>query len=267
MVGKTIIEAQGVSKVYGSGQEAVVALDDISFKVTEGELVCMLGPSGCGKTTMLNIVAGFETASSGQVLVGGNKVSKPAPDRGYVFQDHGLFPWLTISQNVGFGLLRNKTMSKEQRKSEVQRYLHMVGLSDFGDVYPHQLSGGMRQRAAIGRALAPDPQVVLMDEPFAALDAQTRYAMQIALLEIRDKSHKTILFVTHSIDEALMLSDRVMLFSRRPGRLRLVESIKADHPRAPNDPAFSELKDKLFTILQEERQIDIPDNQTMVKAS
>lgn len=247
------IDVDGVTKVYQRrNREPVTALDDVSFGVEDGEFVCMLGPSGCGKTTMLNIVAGFENHETGAVKVGAQPVAGPGPDRGYVFQQGGLFPWMTVAANVNFGLLRDRDKSKQERREIVERHLAMVGLTDFHDAYPHQLSGGMQQRAAIARALAPDPKVLLMDEPFAALDAQTRHAMQIELLKIRDQAQKTVLFVTHSIDEALMLADRILLFSPRPGRLRLVEKVDVPKPRRLNNPRLSELRDHLFELLEEQ---------------
>ncbi|MBP1154484.1 MULTISPECIES: ABC transporter ATP-binding protein [unclassified Paenibacillus] len=247
------IQASHVNKIYRTDKkEGTLALDDVSFEIKEGEFVCMLGPSGCGKTTMLNMIGGFENPSSGAVKVAGQVVSDPGPDRGYVFQEHALFPWLKVGDNVGFGLLRDKSLSKQKRQEIVDYYLNMVNLSEFSDKYPHQLSGGMKQRVAISRALAPNPEVLLMDEPFAALDAQTRYMMQLELIKIHQRSQKTIVFVTHGVDEALVLADRILVFSRRPGRIILDETIDIEKPRDVNEPKLLDIKARLFKLLEQE---------------
>lgn len=243
-----------VSKRYVDRQQEVVALDGVSAEIGDSEFAAIVGPSGCGKSTLLKIVAGLEKATSGQVLLGGRPVEGPGADRGMVFQSYTLFPWLTVLENVEFGL-RMRGVPKAERQAIAREYLKKVRLSDFENLYPQALSGGMKQRVAIARALANDPEVLLMDEPFGALDAQTRVVMQELLLNIWEQQRKTILFITHDIDEAIFLADTVYVMTRRPGRFR--EAIQVSLPR-PRDhrilvtPEFVALKARVTEMIWEE---------------
>jgi NitT/TauT family transport system ATP-binding protein len=216
--------------------------------VRKGEFLCLIGASGCGKSTLLRIVAGFEKPSAGEVLMWGKPVSGPGPDRGMVFQDYGLFPWLTVRQNIGFGPAA-RGVAKAVVKETVNRFVEVVGLGKFADAFPHQLSGGMKQRVAIARVLANDAEVLLMDEPFGALDAMTRERLQEELLDIWRKTNLTVLFVTHSIEEAVYLSDRVVVMAPGPGRIESEESIQAARPRDVTSPEFNEARRLLSSKL------------------
>ncbi|SDE95394.1 ABC transporter ATP-binding protein [Sporomusa acidovorans] len=214
---KVIID--GVSKIFTGKKRQVTALAEASFTVKPSEFVTILGPSGCGKSTILKIVAGLEAPSSGRVLLDGQEITGPGSDRGMVFQTYTLFPWLTVRENIEFGLdVAGKT--KVERKAVSDHYIEKIGLKGFEGFFPRDLSGGMKQRVAIARALANDPEVLLMDEPFGALDAQTRTVMQELLLNVWDESHKTILFVTHDVDEAVFLGDTIYVMTARPGRIK-----------------------------------------------
>lgn len=218
-------------------------LEGINLEVQRGEFVCIVGPSGCGKTTLLNIVGGFLMASRGEVLLDGHPVQGPDPRRIFIFQEGGTFPWLTVQENVGFGLPRR---NEGERQQIIQHYLEMVGLTGFGRSYPRELSGGMRQRVEIARALAADPEVIYMDEPFGALDFFTRLKMRADLLRIWQQERKTVLFVTHEIDEALQLADRVVVLSRNPGTIRLVVPVELPRPRDPDSAAYRETRIKIL---------------------
>jgi ABC-type nitrate/sulfonate/bicarbonate transport system ATPase subunit len=222
------------------------ALSDINLTVTPGEFICIIGASGCGKSTLLRIIAGFESLSSGELLVMGKSIAGPGPDRGMVFQDYALFPWLSVAQNIAYGP-RQVGLPKAEIAERTERYIDMVGLAKFRNRYPHELSGGMKQRVAIARVLANDSGVILMDEPFGALDAITRDGLQKSLLQIWSKAKKTILFVTHSVDEAVSLADRVIVLSPHPGRLKL--ELKIDLPR-PRDIASVEFNALKRTMLE-----------------
>jgi len=243
-----------VNKVFVSKKKEIKALDNISFSVADSEFAVIVGPSGCGKSTLLNIVAGLESVTDGAVLMDGVPVEGPGADRGMVFQSYTLFPWLTVQKNIEFGL-QLKGVPKAEREAKAKYFLRLVQLEGFGELYPKALSGGMKQRVAIARALANDPEVLLMDEPFGALDAQTRVVMQELLLKIWEESHKTILFITHDIDEAVLLADNVYVMSRLPGRIK--ERITVDIPR-PRDhkilftPEFLKLKNKITELIWEE---------------
>ncbi len=213
--------------------------DNVSFSVGEGEFVSIIGPSGCGKSTLLNLSAGLDPASAGAVYVDGRQVHGPGLDRGVVFQEFALFPWLTVLGNIEFGL-RSKGMPAAERHSAAQRYVNMVGLNGFEHFHPNRLSGGMRQRVGIARALAIEPSVLLMDEPFGALDAQTRESMQKALGEIWQATRKTVLFITHDIREAVYLSDRVLVMSGRPATISLELDIELTRPRNRHDSKFQD---------------------------
>jgi len=244
---------QGLTKEFcREEKEPVVALDNLNFEVEDGEFICILGTSGCGKTTLLRIVAGLEKPTRGEVLVDGVPVEGPSPERGMVFQEYSLFPWRNVLENIAFGL-EMKNIPKEERLEKARTYVKLVNLEGFEMAYPHELSGGMRQRVAIARALANDPQVLLMDEPLGALDAQTRNQMQQELLEIWEREKKTVIFVTHSVDEAVYLADRMVVLSPRPGRVDEIVSVDIPRPRDRTTVAFGELRKKILDRLEDLR--------------
>jgi NitT/TauT family transport system ATP-binding protein len=243
------IQVQRVSKTFGA--RATPALVEVDLDVADRELVCLLGPSGCGKSTLLNIVAGFLPPTTGTVLVDGRPVTGPAPDRGVVFQEYALFPWLTVTGNVEFGPAMQGRPAAERREL-VTRYLDLVGLRAHAEKFPAQLSGGMKQRVAIARALANGPAVILMDEPFGALDAQTREVLQDELSRIQRVEHKTILFVTHSIREAVYLADRVVVMTSVPGRVKQIFSVKLPDVRDRFAPEFTHYEAQITGVLKEE---------------
>ncbi len=223
------------------------ALQETSLEVGDSEFIAILGPSGCGKSTLLRIVAGLDAATTGRVLLDGSLVSRPGPDRGMVFQSYTLFPWLTVRENIAFGL-REKGVPEAERRSIVADYVRRVGLAGFEGHYPKQLSGGMQQRTALARALANDPRILLLDEPFGALDHQTRSLMQELLLQVWEADRKTVLFVTHDIDEAIFMANRVAVFSARPGRIKCEVPIDLEHPRhytVKTSPRFAQYKAQL----------------------
>ena len=226
--------------------EEIAVLEHVSARVAKGEFVCLVGPSGCGKSTLLNIVGGFLTATSGEVLVEGEPVSGPDPRRIFVFQENGVFPWLNVCDNIGFGL-RGK--SNDEREKIVAHYVSMVGLTGFEDAYPRELSGGMRQRVEIARALAANPDIIYMDEPFGALDFITRLKMRADLVRIWQSEKKTILFVTHDIEEAVQLADRVLVMSKRPATIQEVVEIDLPRPRDLDSPRYLEKRDEIFRIM------------------
>ncbi|MBV8520119.1 MAG: ABC transporter ATP-binding protein [Acidobacteria bacterium] len=221
----------------------VRVLDDINLSVNAGEFVCILGPSGCGKSTLLNIVGGFVTPTEGRVTIDGEPVTGPDPRRIFVFQERGVFPWLTVEENIGFGLFRQKD---DEKRARIARYVQLVGLQGFERSYPRELSGGMKQRLEVARALAVDPDVLYLDEPFGALDSITRLQMRRELLRIWQAERKTILFVTHDIEESVQLADRVVVLSARPGRVRRVVDVNLAHPRDLSDPRYIALRDEIF---------------------
>ena len=226
-----ILDIRGLSKQFEFNGDRIDALRDANLTVKKGEFICLIGASGCGKSTLLRIVAGFEPATRGSALMWSKPIAGPAPDRGMVFQDYGLFPWLSVRGNIGFGPSSRGRPSAEI-KDTVERFIDLVGLQRFADAYPHQLSGGMKQRVAIARVLANDAEIVLMDEPFGALDAMTRERLQDELLDIWQRTGLTVLFVTHSIMEATFLAQRAVVFSSRPARVVLDHAIDlpADRP-------------------------------------
>ena len=257
------ISVRAVGKTFPSKTEPVSVLDGISFDVQPGEFVALLGPSGCGKSTLLSVISGLADATSGEVRQDGSTINGPGPERGVLFQDYALFPWKTVEQNVEYGLKhgpKGRRPSKEERVATVDRLITMVGLAGSEHKYPQQLSGGMRQRTALARLWAPNPDVLLMDEPLSALDAQTRLVMQDELLRIwgqeRDfADRKTTIYVTHAIDEAVFLADRVVVMSTKPGRVR--EIIDIDLPRPRNSdvrthPRFDELHSKIWDLIRDE---------------
>jgi len=234
-------------------QEEIVALDGIDLEIADDEFLTVLGPSGCGKTTLLNIVASFEGASSGEVRLDGEPVLKPGPDRGVVFQEYALFPWLTVEQNIEFGL-RERGMPKAERRARVRRQIASVGLSGFERRYPQELSGGMRQRVALARVLVNDPKILLMDEPFAALDAQTRTMMQQELLQVWSAERRTVIFVTHNIEEAVLLGDRVVVMTARPGRIKEIVTVALPRPRDVTSAEFNTIRRRVTALLEDEVQ-------------
>ena len=244
---KLLIE--GVSRIFPGvrGGEPTRALEPTNLGVDENGFITILGPSGCGKSTLLRIVAGLDRPTSGRVLLDGREVSGPGADRGMVFQSYTLFPWLTVAENVAFGL-KERGVASARRREIVAAYLERVGLTGFENHYPKQLSGGMQQRTAIARALANDPQILLLDEPFGALDNQTRALMQELLLGIWERERKTVLFVTHDIEEAIFLASRVVVMTARPGRIKADVPVDLSHPRdyrMKTGPEFSALKARL----------------------
>lgn len=233
------LEVKGLSRAFDTPQGSVTALKDINFTTYRREFVCVIGPSGCGKSTLIRILAGLETPSSGQVLLDGKEVRGPGPDRGMVFQGYTLFPWRTVKRNVMFGLEmagRGRMIAEE----EAMQWIDLVGLSKFANSYPHQLSGGMKQRVAIARALASQPRILLMDEPFGALDAQTRSRMQAYLMEIWQNIDITILFITHDLDEAIYLADRILVLKAHPGEIQEMIEVPVPQPRSPDQFLSSE---------------------------
>ncbi|MEN0058988.1 MAG: ABC transporter ATP-binding protein [Bdellovibrio sp.] len=248
----TQIEINHVSKVFKGSEQDVVALKDIHLSIPEGQFVCLLGPSGCGKSTLLNAIAGFSLPSTGDVIVSGKKVEEPGPDRGMVFQEYALFPWMTVEDNITFGLkIKNEDPVKVKKK--LDELLTTLKLTDFRKRFPKDLSGGMRQRVAIARVLALDPPIMLMDEPFGALDALTRRSLQDELLKIWSELKKTVVFVTHSIEESIYLADRIVVMSYRPGTVKKDIMVSIPRPRNPADPDFNNLKRELSEMVMAEQ--------------
>jgi NitT/TauT family transport system ATP-binding protein len=245
MADNLLMRVQGVGKTYPGGTEA---LRDANLDVRQGEFVCLIGASGCGKSTLLRLMAGFETPTVGTLAMQGKPVNGPGPDRGMVFQDYGLFPWLSVRGNIAFGP-RARGLPAAEIADRTDRFVGMVGLQRFANAYPHQLSGGMKQRVAIARVLANDAALVLMDEPFGALDAMSRERLQDELLTLWADTGLTIVFVTHSIEEALVLADRVVLMSPGPGRIVGQTGIGLPRPRDVSSPAFNDLRRELTHAL------------------
>ncbi len=248
---EVIISLRHLRKSFTKNRDVVQALDDFNLDVSQGEFVCLLGPSGCGKTTVLRIVAGLESASEGDVEVRGKKVTSAGPDRGMVFQEFALFPWRTVLKNIEFGL-EVKGVPEGERSKISSQLIELVGLKGFEDAHPKELSGGMKQRVGIARALANEPAVLLMDEPFGSLDAQTRNLMQKELLRIWSATGKTILFVTHSVDEAVFLADRIVVMTARPGKVREDMPVGLARPRDRTSREFIEVRGKVLAELDEE---------------
>ena len=243
-----ILDVRDVSKTYRVGARAIEALRGANLTVARGEFICLLGASGCGKSTLLRVVAGFEAATGGQALMWDKPIPGPGPSRGMVFQDYGLFPWLTVRDNIGFGPKSRRRPADEVRDT-AEKYISLVGLQKFADAYPHQLSGGMKQRVAIARVLANEAEVVLMDEPFGALDAMTRERLQDELLDLWSRTGLTVLFVTHAIEEAIFLADRVVMMSPGPGRIEAVHTIDLPRRRDVSSPAFNDVRRMLSAQL------------------
>jgi ABC-type nitrate/sulfonate/bicarbonate transport system ATPase subunit len=248
------LEARNISMAFSRREQRIEVLRDVSLQVTDGHFVSIVGASGCGKTTLLRIVDGLIAPTRGEILVGGVPVSGPGPDRGFVFQQDALFPWRTVLDNVIFGL-EIQGASRRAARERAAGFIQLVGLDGFEQHFPHELSGGMRQRANLARALTVDPQVLLMDEPFAALDAQTRELMQAELLKIWRQNRKTVLFITHQIDEAIFLSDQIIVMTARPGRIKAVIDVDIPRPRdlqVKRTPRFLELIDEIWGMIEEE---------------
>jgi NitT/TauT family transport system ATP-binding protein len=245
------ISVDNVTMTYTHRKTKIVAVQNLSFSVTDKEFLCLLGPSGCGKSTALRLIAGFILPSSGTVRVNGNLVKGPAPDRGVVFQRHNLFPWKRVTQNIEFGL-RMQGMPENQRQQIVSNYLSLMKLEEFADSYPFMLSAGMQQRVGIARAYANNPDILLMDEPFGSLDAQTATRMRELLLQVWSENRKTVIFITHDIEEAIRLGDRVLVFSSRPGRVKDSFNIELPRPRINHsDSAYLELRNRITSCLLE----------------
>ena len=244
------IEANNVSKSFTTERGKVLALDNVSLKVGEGEFVCLVGPSGCGKSTLLNLIAGLDQPDSGQILANGVNIAGPGRDRMVMFQEHALFPWLDVMGNVLFGLRLKPGLNSKERQEVAKYYLHLVGLEKFERANIHELSGGMKQRVALARAMAPNPRVLLMDEPFAALDALTREHLYGDIQRIWEARRKTIIFVTHNVREAACLGDRVLLFSPNPGRIRAEIRIDLPRPRDINSVELARYSTEITTALK-----------------
>lgn len=264
---KPKLRAQNVWKVFRTaGKDQLVVMQDLSLVVHQNEFVSLVGPSGCGKSTFLMMVAGLETVTQGLIEVDGQPVFEPGADRGMVFQSYTLFPWLTVFENVRFAL-RKSGLPRREQEQQVQHYLEKVGLQTFKDAYPNQLSGGMRQRVAIARALVYKPKMLLMDEPFGALDAQTRLLMQELLLQVWEAERTTVLFVTHDVEEAILLSDRVYVMTARPGRIK--EQVVIDLPRPRSlleteaDVRFARLRKHILTLIREEARLTMEQETAM----
>ena len=251
---KGSVNVEGISMTFNRKGHSTHVLDSVNLQIKPGELVCLLGPSGCGKSTLLNIIAGFIKPTAGYVMVDQRQVKKPGADRGFVFQQYSLLPWKTTYQNVEFGL-KIKGIPKAEREDMVGEYLNLVGLGKYRNAYPNQLSGGMQQRASIVRALVNSPSVLLMDEPFAALDAQTRHMMQELLLNIWSTLKTTVIFVTHDIEEAVFLGDRIFVMGVQPGRIKAEIEVPLKRPRHVDDmlsSEFTQLSRQVFELIREE---------------
>jgi NitT/TauT family transport system ATP-binding protein len=247
---------EDVNVDFPTDQGPLRVVEGVSFSIAEGEFVSIVGPSGCGKTTMMNIVAGFVRPSSGRVLLDGAPIAGPGQDRGVIFQEYGVFPWLTVEQNILFGMkLVKSRVPQAEREALKDRYLKLMGLSDFAKAFPRALSGGMRQRLAIARAYATRPEFLLMDEPFGALDSQTRSNMQNLLLEVLRSEGKTVMLITHSVDEAIYLSSKILVVTARPARIKEIIEVPFSYPRTEDlhdDPRFVTLKARLRGLVMEE---------------
>lgn len=255
------VTLHGIHRSFDLGRKSVVAVAPIDLEIRQGEFLCIVGPSGCGKTTLLRILAGLEMESGGEIdFVHDGRLSttgKPRRENSMVFQEHGIFPWMSVRDNVAFGL-KSQGVDKKTRYAVAEQYINKVGLGNFMDAYPNQLSGGMKQRVSIARAFANDPEILLMDEPFAALDEQTKILLQEELLRIWEETEKTVVYVTHSIDEAIVLSDRVMIMTARPGRIKEIIDISQYFPRPRNveeikgSATYGEVYGRIWSALKEE---------------
>lgn len=237
------LRVDNLSVVFARDEKSIVVLRDINLEVSNGEFVCVVGPSGCGKSTLLNVMGGFLSPTSGSVAIDGQTVQGPDPRRIFVFQERGVFPWLTVEGNIGFGLSK---LSREDRQQRIAHYIKMVGLVGFEEAYPSELSGGMKQRLEVARALAVNPDMLYLDEPFGALDSITRHIMRGELLRIWEAERKTIVFVTHDIEEAVQLADRVVVLTARPAIVQQIVEIDIPHPRDISSPRYLDLRDGIL---------------------
>ncbi|MGD9675616.1 MAG: ABC transporter ATP-binding protein [Candidatus Bipolaricaulia bacterium] len=248
----SIIRIDDVTRIFGKGPDAVTALQHVNLAVRRGEFAVLIGPSGCGKSTLLYMIAGFDAPTEGVISLDGEPIRRPAPDRGFVFQDYALFPWRTVLGNVMFGLQHATSMGRHEAKARAMQFIQLVNLSGFENAYPHTLSGGMKQRVGIARALAYDPKVLLMDEPFGALDAQTRKLMQHEMAEIWRSTQKTVVFVTHSVIEAVYLADRIIVMTARPGTVKGCIDVSVPRPRAYTEEHYLDVRRDVLALLEEE---------------
>ncbi len=251
------ININGVTKIFGRRDEQVIALNNVDFEIPAGSFVSLIGPSGCGKTTLLRCIAGLETPTSGSISVDGTKVTKPGSDRGFAFQQANLFPWLTIRENIAFGLKARKIY--KQRQADVDEFIELVGLKGFENSYPHQISGGMNQRASLARALVGHPKILLLDEPLGALDAFTRMTMQDEILRLWKEHEMTMVMVTHDVDEAVYLSDYVVVMSPRPAKVEKIIKIDMTHPRARSQDVFLKYRTDILEILHYAGKVQEPE--------
>lgn len=247
------IEVKNINKSFQSKKtDKLSVLEDINLTINDGELVCLLGPSGCGKTTLLRLIAGLDYPTSGEIVAKGDVVKKPSGDRAVIFQQYSLFPWLTVLQNVTFGLEMTKKGSKDENVEAAERYLESVGLIDFKDSYPHELSGGMKQRVAIIRSLLNHSPILLMDEPFSALDMQNRHKLQEQLIGVWKRFENTIVFVTHDVDEAVYLADKIVILDKNPGRIAKIVDVDIERPRKRESKEFITLQESIVENLNME---------------
>jgi len=246
--GLPILDIAAVSKTFRSGAGEIHALSGASLTIEQGEFICLIGASGCGKSTLLRLIGGFETPTAGSVKMWDAPITGPRPDRGMVFQDYALFPWLTVRGNIAFGP-KARGLHRKEVRAATDHFIELVGLARFADAYPHQLSGGMRQRVAIARVLANDAQLILMDEPFGALDAMTRERLQEELLELWQRTKLTVIFVTHAIEEAILLADRVVVMTPGPGRIQSDNHVALPRPRDVASPEFNAIRRELSQLL------------------
>ncbi|WP_295590586.1 ABC transporter ATP-binding protein [uncultured Methanobrevibacter sp.] len=247
------IEIKNICKSFEGKNKNLSVLKDINLTINDGELICLLGPSGCGKTTLLRLIAGLEQPSSGEIIANGEVVKKPSGDRAVIFQQYSLFPWLTVLQNVTFGLEMTKKGTKEENIAAAERYLESVGLIDFKDSYPHELSGGMKQRVAIIRSLLNHSPILLMDEPFSAVDMQTRHKLQEQLIGVWKRFNNTIVFVTHDVDEAVYLADKIVILDKNPGRIASIVEVDIERPRRRDSREFIQIQESIVKDLDMEK--------------
>ena len=247
------IEIKNINKSFEGKNKNLSVLEDINLKINDGEFICLLGPSGCGKTTLLRLIAGLEHPTSGEIVANGEVVKKPSGDRAVIFQQYSLFPWLTVLQNVTFGLEMTKKGTKEENIAAAERYLESVGLIDFKDSYPHELSGGMKQRVAIIRSLLNHSPILLMDEPFSAVDMQTRHKLQEQLIGVWKRFENTIVFVTHDVDEAVYLADKIVILDKNPGRIATIVEVDIERPRKRDSKEFIQIQESIVKDLDMEK--------------
>ncbi|SFL39721.1 NitT/TauT family transport system ATP-binding protein [Methanobrevibacter olleyae] len=243
------IDIKNISKSFTTKDKEFIALEDINLHVDDGELICLLGPSGCGKTTLLRLIGGLEEADSGEIYDGGGLIDGPSKDRGFIFQQYSLFPWLNVLDNVMFGLNLAGEKSKEENLAAAERYLDRVGLADFKYSYPHELSGGMKQRVAIIRSLLNHTPVLLMDEPFSAVDMLNRHSLQEQLIGVWKRFETTIIFVTHDVDEAVYLADKIVIMDKKPGRIKDIVEVPLERPRQRESREFLDFQDEIEKLL------------------